>query len=86
MSLRYVDKPYGQTSGDNWRSRFPAHAQPIATAPQNISQPIIVGEPSGQGYWALPHKFGWQKVDRSGRMTGEFINQPVAWWMPQRGK
>jgi hypothetical protein len=100
MSLKFSDKPqllYGGSNrhSQNWGSRFPQGAQPIATAPQNSATPVIVYEPNGKGHWALNHGGGWRKLApfkdwRSGavqwRMTGESINQPSAWSLPQRKK
>jgi hypothetical protein len=92
MSLRYSDKPYGgQASGDNWRTRFPQDARPIATAPIS-AQPILVYESNGAAHWALHHNGGWRELKphkdfKDGsvqwRMDTEIPN-PVAWAMPRR--
>jgi len=93
MPLRYSDRPvlsYGgqQSPDNNWRSRFPAHARPIATAPSNTSRPVWVYEPDGHGWLSIFHNGQWQKMrrdhdNRSGtsqlRMTGEPVSNPVMW-------
>jgi|SRR5262249_2276244 len=97
MTLRYSDKPqlhYGnQGSASNMWQRFPQGAQPIATAPQRTSQPIIVYEATGLPHWALHHNSAWRKLapyrdwrtgTTSWRMDGTEISNPVAWSMPQR--
>ena len=95
MTLRYTDKPYGGhgPKSDDWRGRFPADAQPIASAPQT-AQPLLVYEPNGAAHWALHHNGGWRELKpykdfRDGsvqwRMDTE-INNPVAWSMPRRGR
>jgi len=97
MTLRFSDKPQLQYSGqgsasDVWR-RFPQGAQPIATAPERTSQPIIGHEANGASHWMLHHYNGWQKLESfrdwrdpgrvSWRMTGQYLN-PVAWSYPQK--
>ena len=96
MVLKFLDHPVvhsgNQPASDPW-SRFPAGSQPIATAPERTSQPIIVYEPNGQGHWALHHNGAWQKLapfkdGRDGsvqwRMNGEQISQAVAWSLPRK--
>jgi len=96
LTLKFSDKPqvYGdQRRGSAW-DRFPQGAQPIATAPERSSQPVVVIEANGHQHWALHHRGSWQKLapfkdHRSGavnwRMSGESIPQPVAWLLPKRG-
>ena len=97
MALKYASTPQLHSGNrgsvaDIWQ-RFPQDAQPIATAPERTSQPIIVMEANGHQHWALHHKGAWQKLEpfkdwRSGavswRMCGESIPQPVAWSMPRK--
>jgi hypothetical protein len=94
MVLKYSDKPqlHGGQSGSNWRGRFPADAQPIATAPERSAQPILVYEANGTGHWALHHGGAWRKLapykdwrtgDVQWRMDGTAISQAVA-WLPKR--
>jgi hypothetical protein len=99
MALRYSDTPqlhYGKQPAPNadWRQRFPASAQPIASAPTNTSTPVWVFEPDGSGFLSVHHRGQWQKMmedrdDRTGqtqlRMMGEAISNPVA-WAPQGQK
>src|SRR5262249_12549295 len=87
MSIRYVSTPqlhyYGQPRvTDNYRSRFPANAQPLATAPSNSARPVWIYEPNGKGWLALHHRGQWQKLvrqtdNRTGttrlRMCGEAV-------------
>jgi len=63
MSLKFLDKSQIQSGGasDIWQ-RFPQGAQPIATAPQNTSTPILVHEANGQGHWALHHNGAYRKL------------------------
>jgi len=95
--LKYASTPqlsYAQQGGgDKYQNRFPAGSQPIATAPQMSSQPVIVYESNGQAHWALFHNNGWQALKPfkdfktgsvSWRMDGTRINQPVAWAMPRK--
>jgi len=67
MALKYCDKPVlnysNQSASDNWRSRFPSDARPIAEAPP---QTIFAYEANGQG--CLAHfrsgafrKLTWQR-------------------------
>jgi hypothetical protein len=99
MVLKFLDKPQlGRNpsgAGDDWRSRFPEGSQPIATAPEQTSTPIVVYSADGTAQWALPHRGGWAKLQAykdfktgavSWRMNGEHVNQPVAWSSPRRGK
>jgi hypothetical protein len=95
MTLRYTDKPYGgQTTGDNWRTRFPQDAQPIATAPERSAQPILVYEPNGAAHWALHHNGTWRELkpykdSRDGSVQwrmDQTINNPVCWSLPRRGR
>jgi len=98
MTLRFSDKPvlsYGGNQGsvaDIWQ-RFPQGAQPIATAPERTSTPIIGHEANGASHWMLHHHNGWQKLESfrdwrdpgrvNWRMTGQYLN-PVAWSYPQK--
>ena len=96
MTLKFSDRPqvhYGNRSASDIWQRFPQGAQPIATAPERTSQPIIVMEANGHQHWAINHRGAWQKLEpfkdwRSGtvtwRMCGESIAQPVAWSMPRK--
>jgi hypothetical protein len=93
MTLKFCSTPqvvYGKQPGaaDNWRDRFPANAQPIATAPERGASPVWVFEPDGSARRAVHYRGGWQKVDvqhdpRDGTarqvMTGEAIMNPVCW-------
>ena len=88
MAIRYSDKPqlqYGtQKYGDDWRNRFPSHAQPIASAPERSASPIWVWEPNGQASLASFYKGNWNKLEPvrdpySGttrlRMSGETVTK-----------
>jgi hypothetical protein len=89
MALKYTTEPYGGTTKqDDWRSRFPANARPIATAPEQSARPVLIYEPDGKSHWCLHHRGQWQKLQpfRDGRdgsvawrMNGEQVAQPVAW-------
>src|SRR5262245_30828054 len=97
MVLKYSDKPvlnYGGTGSktDDLRSRFPAEARPIATAPGMSATPIIVYEANGAAHWALHYNGGWRELKphkdfRDGsvqwRMDAQ-INNPVMWAMPRK--
>jgi hypothetical protein len=94
MTLKYSDRPqlmYGEnrpTIEDLWR-RFPANAQPIATAPENSGRLIYVFEPDGERHVAgFNSRHGWVKAEsRRDEHTGasrwvltdERIPQPVVW-------
>jgi hypothetical protein len=96
MVLKFCDKPqvnYGGQGSDKWQQRFPADAQPIASAPECSATPILVYEPNGTGNWALHHNGAWRKVApfkdwRTGavswRMDGALIDNPVAWTLPRK--
>ena len=96
MTLKFAPTPQVFYNGDptvsTW-SRFPQGTQPIATAPERTSQPLIVHEANGRQHWALHHHGAWQKLEpfqdwRTGsvswRMSGQSIPNPVAWSMPQK--
>jgi hypothetical protein len=91
MAIKYSDTPQlhygGKPPADNWRERFPQHAQPIQTAPRHGGV-VWVGEPSGDFYRAAFYREQWHKLEpvrdeRSGvtrlRMTGEAVANPVVW-------
>jgi hypothetical protein len=94
MTIKYSDRPqlvYGEnrsTLEDIYR-RFPAHAQPIATAPENGGRLVYVYEPSGEGHVAgFSQRHGWCKAEPKRdeytgatrwTITSERIPQPVAW-------
>jgi|SRR5215471_15051319 len=98
MTLRYSDKPqliYGNQQGSvsNFWQRFPQGAQPIASAPERTSQPIVVYETNGLPHLALHYNNTWRKVvaykdwrdgSVSWRMDGTEIGNPVAWSYPQK--
>jgi len=97
MSLKFSDRPQLHSGNrgsvaDIWQ-RFPQGAQPIATAPERTSQPIIVHEANGFQHWAINHRGAWQKLAPfkdwktgavSWRMDGTQIPQPVAWSLPRK--
>jgi len=96
MSLKYSDKPqltYGDRRRDSVWDRFPQGAQPIATAPEHSSQPVVVIEANGHQSWALKHNGAWRRLssfkNRDGSvrwaMDGTMIPNPVAWSLPKRG-
>jgi hypothetical protein len=89
MTLRYTSRPYagGRQTSNVWQ-RFPAGAQPIATAPVASATPVVIYDASGKSFWALSHRDSWQKLhpfknSHSGavqwRMIGEPVSQAVAW-------
>ena len=95
MSLKYTNKPqYGALSAvDQLRSKLPADAQPIATAPRASSTPVIVYGSDGKGHWALAHRDSWHKLAPykdfktgavSWRMNGEQIPHAIAWSLPRK--
>jgi hypothetical protein len=95
MALRFSDKPslhygsgspYGDSRYENVMNRFPAHAQPIASAPHS-SRPVVVFEPDGSSCRAIYHSGRWRRVESyrdvySGevhqKMTS-IVNNPVVW-------
>jgi hypothetical protein len=86
QQLRFTNTPYGRRAPE--KPRIPQHAMPIATAPQNTSQPIRVYEPSGRSGPALFFKSAWHELQAqrdpySGRtrlvMNGNIIHNPIAW-------
>ena len=94
MSIRYSDRPqliYGRSptaNTDLWQNRFPANAQPIASAPERSVAPIYVFEPSGEAHPALFYRGQWMKIaperdQYTGatrwRMSGESVVNPVCW-------
>src|SRR5260370_10017509 len=66
MSLKFSDRPQlnsGSASAvDQLRSKLPADAQPIATAPRASSTPVIVYGSDVKGHWALAHRDSWHKL------------------------
>jgi hypothetical protein len=95
MSLKYTNKPqYGSPSPvDQLRSKLPADAQPIATAPRASATPIVVYGSDGKGHWALAHRDSFHKLApykdfRTGavswRMNGEQIPHAIAWSLPRK--
>jgi hypothetical protein len=95
MSLKYTNRPqYGSPSAvDQLRSKLPADAQPIATAPRASATPIVVYGADGKGHWALAHRDSWHKLApykdfRTGavswRMNGEQIPHAIAWSLPRK--
>src|SRR5262245_11315315 len=98
MSLKYSDKPQLRYGGDgsryDFQNRSPQGSQPIASAPENTAQPVIVIEANGHQHWAIHHRNAWRKLapfkdHRSGavqwRMDGTTVPNPVAWSPPKRG-
>ena len=96
MSLKFLTTPqvnFGSPgAADRVRSKLPADALPIATAPAASATPVIVYGVDAKGHWALHHRGGWQKLAPfkdsqtgavSWRMNGEEINQPIA-WLPRK--
>jgi hypothetical protein len=90
MSLRYTDKPYGghgSQQGDDWRSRFPARARSMESAPMMAAKPIVLYESDGKPRWGLHHLGTWREVERTRdswgqyhtRMNGSLINNPCCW-------
>jgi hypothetical protein len=51
------------------------------------SRPIVIYEPDGRPKWALYHNSAWRPLesfkDAGGiqrwRMSGDFVNNPIAW-------
>jgi hypothetical protein len=95
MAIKYASTPqlhYGSPSRfDRTISKIPRGAQPMHTAPVNVS--IAVMGDDGKSHWALRHRDSWQKLrphkdskDGSVRwmMCGESISNPIAWWIPER--
>lgn len=92
--LKYVkgapQVTYEGNTAAGWTSRFPASAQPMATAPRTATKPIILFEPTGKYYYAVPYLDSWREVapqidadhKRRVRMTGNVIRNPVAWSKP----
>jgi hypothetical protein len=95
MAIRYSNSPMGyNVSGHRYsnnvptggQARFPANARSMDSAPMG-SRPIIVYEPDGKGRWALNHGGAWRPLETfkdaggkvSWRMSGGFVNNPVAW-------
>ena len=81
---RYSEAPYGLKPAAG--PRFPANAQPIASAPQASPRRIRIFEPNGKSYAAMYYKGAWQKTATerdpySGAMhtTGETVNNPIVW-------
>jgi hypothetical protein len=95
VTLKFTDRPYGGhgSKQDDWRTRFPADARPIASAPIS-AQPILVYEANGAAHWALHHNNSWRELKpykdfRDGSVQWRMDNQisnPVAWAMPRRSK
>ena len=93
MSLKFSDKPQLLTGNqsDEWRSRFPSDARPIAQAPPH--SPIFAYESNGMGDWVQYRKGAYrrltpQKDFKSGAVTwredGTTLN-PVMFAPPKRG-
>ena len=89
MILKYTDRPYGggRQTGANVYHRFPQGAQPMHTAPQESSQPIVVHDATGS-YWCHQRRDSWRKLQpykdsQSGavqwRENGEMVAHPLAW-------
>jgi hypothetical protein len=90
MTLRYTDKPYGYSpqQTEDFRSRFPARARSMESAPMAAARPILVYEPDGTPHWALHHLGAWREVEAKRdpftgeyrtAMNGSLISNPVAW-------
>jgi hypothetical protein len=97
MVLKFSAVPvlnYGNESArksvvpDNWQTRFPPGAVPIATAPQTSGRPVIVYRPNGEGFYALHYKGSWGKLESyknsttgetHTRMDGTSIPDAVMW-------
>ena len=57
---RFSETPYGLKP--NTGPKFPANAQPIASAPTATARPVLVYERDGKRHAALFHKGQWMKV------------------------
>jgi hypothetical protein len=90
MALRYSDKPYGGfgPKQSNITGRFPAHSQPMSTAPSAGGRPVLLYEPNGHCQWGIFHMGAWRGGEnfrdpftgqRQWRMNGTLINNPVRW-------
>lgn len=90
MPLKYSDKPslhYGGSPRANVFGRFPAHSQPMSTAPTLSGRPVKLYEANGASKWGFHHNNKWMQVERyrdprtgtySVRSNGVMIN-PVRW-------
>jgi hypothetical protein len=97
MVLKFSDRPqlnYGGNQPASPWNRFPQGSQPIASAPESTSTPVIVTQANGHSHWALHYQNAWRKISpfkdwRTGavswRMDGTEITNPVAWSYPKRG-
>ena len=84
---RYSPTPYGVKPEQ--KVQFPAHAQPISTAPTATARAVILYERDGKRHAALYHRGQWMKVVRYPRdphtgqarvaMDGTVISNPLAW-------
>src|SRR6266480_3146784 len=96
MSLKYASTRqvnYGSPgAADRVRSKLPADALPIATAPAASATPIQVYGVDGNAHWSLHHRGAWQKLapfkdSQTGKVTwrmfGEEVRQPIA-WLPRK--
>jgi hypothetical protein len=91
MVIKYSDRPVITTGtpafANEWRTRFPAHVQPMESAPTTASTPIKLYEPSGSFRYGINYLGAWREVewqkDTAGRprvtMNGKLISNPVAW-------
>jgi hypothetical protein len=84
---RYSERPYGLKPATG--PQFPAHAQPISTAPQATARPVWVYERDGKRHPAIFHRGQWMKVVPQQRdpysgttriaMNGDIVHDPIAW-------
>jgi hypothetical protein len=95
MAITYSNKPvlnYGSPSRtDRLIARIPQGARPMSEAPANTS--VVVQGDDGRAFWAMQHRDAWHKLEplrdfKTGsvrwQMNGSQVNNPIAWWIPQR--
>jgi hypothetical protein len=94
MSLKFSDKPQLITDGNqpsNWRARFPAGMQSMATCPEHT--PVIVCERNGHQHYAMqrngvmknlaPLK-DWKTGATTWQEDGTFVSDAIGWLLPQK--
>ena len=88
MGLKYVDKPWGIDPPRDVFDRFPKHARPIATAPEQTLKPVIIYNSDGVGHPAVYHRGLWNRTEvlfdpytakTRTVMTGETIHDATMW-------
>jgi hypothetical protein len=88
MALKFTERPYGLEPERGAWDKYPRHARPISTAPEQSNQPVTIYNSDGVGAPAVFHRGLWMKTEtlfdpytakNRTVMSGESIHDAVMW-------